>query len=382
MKKIDLNRKKRIVDLTIENLIVIILIGIVMIYIFSKMDIITHALSIFFQALVPFLYGIVFAFVMNIPMNYFRRHLPKRKGQERKILSAILSLSVVFIALAAVLFLFIPQLVHSISSLIMNISELSEELSQIVESVLLRFHMTSSQITQVQIKLSDFASQLILALETLLPDAKNLISTFVSGILDVMMGFVISVYLIFSKEKLLKKGKHLCYVFISEKWLNRLIKLYRLINKVFKNFINSQIIEAVIIGVMCYVGCLILQIPYASTCAIIIGCTNIIPYFGPFFGTAFCAILLLCESLSKSLLFIVFGTVIQQIESNLIYPHVVGNSVGLSPLLVLFTVIVGGRLFGIAGMIFGLPVMSIIYELLKDYIHTREAQLRTKENSA
>lgn len=88
------------------------------------------------------------------------------------------------------------------------------------------------------------------------------------------------------------------------------------------------------------------------------------------------------ESLSKSLLFIVFGTVIQQIESNLIYPHVVGNSVGLSPLLVLFTVMVGGRLFGIAGMIFGLPVMSIIYELLKDYIHTREAQLRTKENSA
>lgn len=196
------------------------------------------------------------------------------------------------------------------------------------------------------------------------------------------LGFVISVYLIFSKEKLLKKGKHLYYVFISEKWLNRLIKLYRLINKVFKNFINSQIIEAVIIGIMCYVGCLILQIPYASTCAIIIGRTNIIPYFGPFFGTAFCAILLLCESLSKSLLFIVFGTVIQQIESNLIYPHVVGNSVGLSPLLVLFTVMVGGRLFGIAGMIFGLPVMSIVYELLKDYIHTREAQLRTKENSA
>ena len=213
MKKIDLNRKKRIVDLTIENLIVIILIGIVMIYIFSKMDIITHAFSILFQAFVPFLYGIVFAFVMNIPMNYFRRHLPKRKGQGRKILSAILSLSVVFIILVAVLFFFIPQLIHSISSLIMNISELSEELSQIVENVLLRFHMTSSQIAQVQIKLSDFASQLILALETLLPDAKNMISTLVSGISDVIMGFVISVYLIFSKEKLLKKGKHLCYVF-------------------------------------------------------------------------------------------------------------------------------------------------------------------------
>ena len=139
----------------------------------------------------------------------------------------------------------------------------------------------------------------------------------------------------------------------------------------FQNFLAGQLTESVIIGVLCYIGCMILGIPYASIAAIVIGFTNIIPYFGPIIGAVISSVLIVFVSPVKALIFLVFSTLLQQFESNLIYPHVVGSSVGLSALWVLFAVSVGGGMFGIPGMVFGLPTFSVIYELLRRWTNER-----------
>ena len=152
-----------------------------------------------------------------------------------------------------------------------------------------------------------------------------------------------------------------------------------LISRTFRQFFTGQLTESVIIGILCYIGCKILDIPYASIAAIVIGITNIIPYFGPFIGTAVSAILILFVSPIKAIVFIIFGVILQQCESNLIYPHVVGSSVGLSGLWVLFSITIGGGLFGVVGMVFGLPVFSVIYELFRRYVKERIALKQKQE---
>ena len=138
--------------------------------------------------------------------------------------------------------------------------------------------------------------------------------------------------------------------------------------------VRRRVFARVIIGVLCYIGCKMLNIPYASIAGVVIGCTNIIPIFGPIIGAAIAGVLILLVSPIKAIVFIVFSLILQQLESNLIYPKVVGESIGLSALWVLFAVTLGGGLFGIVGMIFGLPAFSIVYELLRRWTNQRLSQ--------
>jgi predicted PurR-regulated permease PerM len=185
------------------------------------------------------------------------------------------------------------------------------------------------------------------------------------------MGIIISIYICFDRDRLAYQSDRVVYALFNEKHYQYIKDVVKLILQTFRQFFTGQITESVIIGVLCYIGCKILNIPYASIAAVVIGITNIIPYFGPFIGAAISASLILLVSPIKALIFVIFATLLQQFESNLIYPHVVGSSIGLSALLVLFAITIGGGLFGIVGMIFGLPVFSVIYELFKRYIIIR-----------
>jgi predicted PurR-regulated permease PerM len=182
------------------------------------------------------------------------------------------------------------------------------------------------------------------------------------------MGIIISIYICFDRDRLAYQSDRVVYALFNEKHYQYIKDVVKLILQTFRQFFTGQITESVIIGVLCYIGCKILNIPYASIAAVVIGITNIIPYFGPFIGATISASLILLVSPIKALIFVIFATLLQQFESNLIYPHVVGSSIGLSALLVLFAITIGGGLFGIVGMIFGLPVFSVIYELFKRYI--------------
>ena len=188
-----------------------------------------------------------------------------------------------------------------------------------------------------------------------------------------------AIYMIFSKDKLIRQVKKFAHALFNDQHYQYISEVVKLTGTTFENFLAGQLTESIIIGVLCYIGCMILDIPYASIAAIVIGFTNIIPYFGPIIGAVISSVLILFVSPVKALIFLVFSTLLQQFESNLIYPHVVGNSVGLSALWVLFAVSVGGGLFGIPGMVFGLPTFSVIYELLRRWTNYR---LEVKRNLA
>ena len=192
------------------------------------------------------------------------------------------------------------------------------------------------------------------------------------------MGFVMAVYMLLSKDKLLRQVKKVGHAFLNDQKFNQASEVLRLTSSTFENFLAGQLTESVIIGVLCYIGCIILDIPYASIAAVVIGFTNIIPYFGPIIGAVISSVLIIFVSPIKAVIFLIFSTLLQQFESNLIYPHVVGSSVGLSALWVLFAVSAGGGLFGIPGMVFGLPTFSVIYELMRRWTNQRLKEKNTK----
>ena len=189
-----------------------------------------------------------------------------------------------------------------------------------------------------------------------------------------------AIYMLLSKDTLMRQCRKLGQAVLSERHYIQVREIVQLTSETFQNFIAGQLTESLIIGVLCYIGCLILDIPYASIAALVIGFTNIIPYFGPIIGAFISSLLILFISPIKMVVFIIFSTILQQVESNLIYPHVVGGSIGLSALWVLFAVSIGGGLFGIPGMIFGLPTFSVIYELLRRWTNQRmKEKQREKE---
>ena len=178
---------------------------------------------------------------------------------------------------------------------------------------------------------------------------------------------------------MLNQLKNVLYAFLPEPVNSYVNHAATMANSTFSSFISGQLVEAVIIGVLCYIGCLVLKIPYAPILAVVIGCTNIIPIFGPIIGTFVCAVLIVFVSPIKAVIFIVFGICLQQFESNLIYPKVVGTSVGLSGLWVLFAITLGGGLFGLMGMLLGLPTFAVLYRLCGDEVARRIALKKAKQ---
>jgi predicted PurR-regulated permease PerM len=196
--------------------------------------------------------------------------------------------------------------------------------------------------------------------------------TYVFGItFNLIIGFIFSIYLLYSKERLARQMKRLLYAYLSEHKADRILYIGRLANRVFYQFVTGQMLEAVILGLLCFAGMLVLRIPFAPVASILVFITAFIPLFGAFIGTAVAAFIILMVSPAKALWFILFIIVLQQFEGNVIYPRVMGNSVGLPAMWVLFAVTVGGSTFGIVGMLLAVPVTSIVYTLLKEAVSCR-----------
>ena len=376
-KFIDTNRKVK--DITIGNILVMALLCIVIIFIFNNMHVIGQMIGSFIDAIMPVIYGIIFAFIFNVPMTFFERHLPKKNGKENKLLAAICSLAAILAIVLFIVLVIVPQLFENISTFMTDFPNIIAEVERMLQEVLSYFGVATENITLIVDKINEMTTSLLSGLEAIFPYAKDIVVNFISSIANIGIGIVVAVYLIISKEKVLHQCKTVCQVLIPTKSYSKLIQIYHLVIRVFHDFVSGQLTEAFILGVLCYFGCLILRIPYASSCGLIIGCTNIIPYFGPFIGIVVCAIIIFFVSPVQAVIFVIFGIALQQFEANFIYPHVVGTSIGLSPLFTLVTITVSGHLFGIAGMILGLPIVSIFYELFHNYIVSKKLAMESEE---
>ena len=216
------------------------------------------------------------------------------------------------------------------------------------------------------------------SLPTIFTYTKDFTTGLVGGIVNTFVGIIICIYLLSTKEKLLRQAKKLLFAFLPKKKAEYVCKIAETANDTFAKFISGQLIEAFIIGILCFIGMSVLGLPYALLISVIVGVTNMIPVVGPFIGAIPSGFIILMINPLQCLWFVIFIIVLQQIEANLIYPHVVGNSVGLSGLWVMFAIFVGGGLFGFLGIFLGVPGFAVIYRFASDYINSR---LKKKELS-
>lgn len=366
-------KDKKIKDLTLQNVLFLIAFSALLILCLLYWDLIFEWVMICIDLLKPFIMAVVFAFIFNMPLTFFTRKLPKKYVKGRKAIAVVLSLLCIIGAVVLIVMVVAPQVIESASMLVDKFPGYVDAGVSFVENLLKEEDASASFMQAVNTYGKEIESFVMNAMEIAFPRLISLTSGVFSMLTNVVMAIVIAIYMTISKEKLIGQCKRVLYAFLNEKQYRYVIHTIKLANTTFSSFFSGQLMEAIIIGVLCYLGCIILRIEYAPILGVVIGCTNIIPIFGPIIGTGIGALLLLFVSPWQSLIFIVFGTALQQFESNLIYPRVVGTSVGLSGLWTLAAVSIGGGLFGLLGMVFGLPTFAVLYRLFAEEVNRRNA---------
>lgn len=364
-------KDKKLSELTVKNLLWVFVFIAILVLMVIRFEEVTEVLKLILNLLSPFIMAIVLAFIFNIPLTFFMKKLPKDIKKGRKAIAVVLSMLCIIGVLLFAILIVAPQVIESIRMLVDNIPEYVNSSVVFIKDTLEKENVSKETINEAMRFLKQFESSALSVLETVLPKLISATTGVFSFVTRFVMSIVIAIYMTISKDKLIGHVKRVCFAFLNEKQYNTLKEVMKLINDTFKNFFSGQMIEALIIGVLCYIGCMILRIEYAPILAVLIGFTNVIPIFGPIIGTGIGAILLVFVNPIQSIIFIIFGTALQQFESNLIYPRVVGTSVGLSGLWTLAAVSIGGGLFGVLGMVLGLPTFAVMYRLFANEVNHR-----------
>ncbi len=358
-------------------LIIVILIGY---WIANNLSVLGDFFKLIGNILSPFILGGCLAFILNIPMSFFEKKLSKiktRKGKKIKnrkvlrIMSILFAILVIVFVLIFIVTLIVPELINIGKMLIDNIPFYAEEISRLIEQYGEKIPDINNMIQEANIDIEGIKDQIINQISGLLTSSISIIGNIVSAIVNFFIGIVFAIYLLMDKEKLQNQAKKILYAYLRKERADKIVKIGSVSNSTFRSFFTVQCLEATILGILCMIGMLILKIPYAVSIGILVGVTALVPIVGAFIGVLIGAILILSVNPIKVITFIVFFLILQQVEGNLIYPRVVGNSVGLPGMWVLVAVTVGGSLGGILGMLIGVPIASIVYTLLKEDVNLK-----------
>lgn len=330
-------------------------------------------LSTILVVLSPFILGILFAYVLNIIMVFFERHFFKKLDKSKKPflrklprpLSILTTFTVVLLFLTIISLFMVPQLTESILTLKTNMNGYLESLNKFINDLADKYNLTGDIWNGISINWNEIINKSSQFVSTAIPQIYNFTKNLTNGIINIIMGIIVSIYLLSTKEKLIRNMKQLIYAFTPKQTAAKIIDTGVQANKTFQNFIAGQATEALILGALVLLGMLIFNFPYAVLCSVIIAVTALIPIFGAWIGTIPCVFIILMAQPQKALWFIVFIVILQQLENNLIYPKVVGDSIGLDGLWVLFALIVGGSLFGLVGMLMGIPAFAVLYIIIR-----------------
>ena len=371
----------------------IILFTAVIIVCLWKYETVLDILFFLLNILTPFILGGAIAFVLNVPMNFVQRHLFKEERiRKRKVsqklarpVSMVLVLIAVFGIVAIVMFILIPQLGETFANLGRSIQAFIPQLQEwaarlfndnkeIMDTVNnLEFDWNKIMDTGINFFKSGAGS----VVDSTITAAKSI----VSGLTTFFIAFVFAIYILLQKEKLGVQAKKVLFAFVRRGRAEATVEVLSLTYNTFSSFLTGQCVEAVILGSMFAVSMTILKLPYALLVGMLIAFTALIPIFGAFIGCGVGAFLIFMVDPMKALIFVVLFLVLQQIEGNLIYPHVVGNSVGLPSIWVLAAVSIGGSLMGVVGMLIFIPIVSVVYALFREivYLKLKKNQIDPKE---
>lgn len=357
-----------------RDILLIVGFVILLVTVVVKIDGILGWIGKFLALLGPFLIGFGIAFVLDRPVDFFTRVYKKiiRRETLRRRLSRGLSILTTYLLVVVVLVLagvfMVPQLVHSISTLIGYMGRLQE----LVDQLTTWLNIEPIDISSLSTFLKELIDNPIGIIGDIFPYVFDFTSNLIGFVTNGVLSVVTSIYLLADKERLLLRCRKISYTLLPYRHAKRLGERMHLIGDTFEKFIGGQFTEAVILGVLCFLGMLIFRFDYALLISVIIASFNMIPYIGAWVGSVPAVfILLMTDKPLNALWFIIFLVTLQQIESNLIYPKVVGESVGLPALWVLLSVVVFGGLFGFVGMLVAVPTMSVIYRMLREYTGKR-----------
>ena len=366
--------------------------SIVLYWILHETERVRAALGFVSGLLSPFIAGAAIAFILNVPMRFFEGLLKKVKSDSfRRIIAVLLTVIAVLLILTAVFWLLIPQLAETITNdLIPALEGFVNESTTFVTGLIsgqipLPEWLESSGMQDMLIESlkkldwGKLAEKAISALQTgttkVLNSAVSIVGTVASTAMNVVIAFVFALYCLFQKETLARQARKLLYAFVPERWSDYIVRVLRLTNSTFSNFLSGQCIEVCILGGLFAISMAIFGMPYIPLISVLIAITAFIPIVGAFVGCAVGAFLILMSNPLQAVGFVVMFLVIQQIEGNLIYPRVVGSSIGLPGMWVLFAVTVGGEIMGVAGMFLMIPFASVLYALLREITGKRLARM-------
>ncbi|RDY24577.1 AI-2E family transporter [Romboutsia maritimum] len=327
----------------------------------------------------PFIIGFVMAYLLNFILKFYEEKLlikeqfkSFKKGHKRG-LGLLLTYSTALLIVGLFMQFVVPQLVDSVSGLVNDIPRYAKNLSILVDDVIKsnKFHIDEQYLNIAVQKLNELAEVFMDIITNLFPIIGDILKTTASSIWNIILGLIISIYMLIDKENFYALGKKMTFALFNEKHSSKILELTHRTNNTFGKFLSGKIIDSSIIGVLTFVVLTIFKMPYILLISVIIGITNIIPFFGPFFGAIPSAIIILFVSPIKALWFLLIIVVIQQLDGNFIGPKILGDSIGISAFWILFSLLVAGKVLGLVGMIIGVPLFAVIYSIIKDIIEAK-----------
>lgn len=367
----DLNKKN------MKNLMILIVFAVLVLVGVQRIENLADGFVFLMRIVFPFILGGAMAFILNIPMHFLEGRLFAKAKKKKLVRPVSLVLSILFVVaiLQIVLVVVIPEIAATFASISKNIEAFLPKLEQWLTEA-----FPDSEQLEMWIDSLEFNWDKILqsAVNFLKNGAGNVLSstvtvakTVINSLMNFFVGFVFACYILLQKEKLSVQVKKVLYAFLPRHAVEKTLQVAALSYKTFSNFVTGQCLEAVILGTMFFVSMSVLRFPYALLVGVLIAFTALIPIFGAFIGCVLGTFLILVSNPVQAIGFVILFFVLQQVEGNLIYPHVVGGSVGLPSIWVLVAVTVGGSLMGVVGMLIFIPLSSVLYALFKGWVHKR-----------
>lgn len=374
-----------------KKIIFLIVFSVLLIAMFQHFKTFKQIYNFLINVTMPFVSGLCIAFIINVLMKLIENNLfkfllkPSKSGKSRKTLpklkrpvSLILSYIIIFGLIGFLIFLLIPQLQNSISIIADRLPDYIENVKVYITDLFKKYNITPKKIQNFKFdwnKIYDYISNYkIKDAHSMFGKTLGITSSIFNVFFNLFFGLIFATFVLINKEKLAIQSKKFFFAYFKKNKVDFFLDICSITNKSFTKFITGQCIDALIIAILCFIGMVVLKIPYPALVSTIIGFTALVPVIGAFIGTIIGVLLIILVSPIKTLWFVIFIIILQQLETNLIYPRVVGKSVGLPAIWMIVAATVGGSLFGITGVILSVPIVSIIYTLLRESTHKRLAQ--------
>lgn len=324
----------------------------------------------------PIIIGAVMAYIFNFILEFYENcilhNIISEKNKKRnRIIGIILTYATVILLLYLFLNFVFPQLVSSIVGLVNDIPGYVTNISKKFTEITNNFYIGEEYYQLIMEKWNELVNYIIDFATELIPKLGNFTKSILSSVWNIVLGIIISIYLLIDKEKFMALGRKITYSIFSDSGANRVLELINRGDNIFGKFLSGKILDSFIIGILTFVVLKLFKMPYVTLISFIVGVTNIIPFFGPFIGAVPSFFIILFESPVKAFWFLLIILIIQQIDGNIIGPKILGDSLGISAFWILFSLLVAGKLLGFIGLIIGVPLFVFIYSIIKDIVEAR-----------